>query len=192
MKRLCVLLCILLVLTSSAGIFADDRYPPAYTRADELSLGVSGYMLPLPMIDVLKVSPFGIGATYGLTDRLSLTGSFAPLNYYTLRALPDMIEGESYLFVYIAEAGLRYHFNDQLSSFYIEADAASLGIFGTSTDSESALNDAKGATWFTGAGFGFSGPAGRATLSVGLHAYYWLGESDVEIPIPLIKVLLLW
>ncbi len=190
-----VWVCMLLILLAGmpAALFSADEYLYTGSRDGEMRLGLSAYMLPLFSVELLKVSPFGLGMAYGITDRLDLTASLAPLNYYTAMVLPDMIAGNEYLFIYVGEAGARYHLSASESSFYIEGDLATLGIFGSSDDPESVLNDLKGGIYFAGGGFGFTGPIGNGTLSVGLNGYYWLGdESEVKFPIPLLKFNLLW
>lgn len=102
-----VWVCMLLILLAGmpAALFSADEYLYTGSRDGEMRLGLSAYMLPLFSVELLKVSPFGLGMAYGITDRLDLTASLAPLNYYTAMVLPDMIAGNEYLFIYVGEAG---------------------------------------------------------------------------------------
>ncbi len=183
---------VLFLFIGMVQLYSEEENQMPAVREGDLRLGTSLYMLPLFTIEMVKLAPFGLSANYGVNDHLDLVGSLAPLNYYTARILPDMITAHKYIFIYIGEVGTRYHFSASESSFFIEADLSTLGIYGTSADSDSFLNSMRGAVYFGGGGLGFTGPVGSMNLAVGINVYYLLSDGVVKIPIPIVKASLLW
>lgn len=192
-RRFIIGLCLILIVSAATPILAQEYTQVYQSREGDTRLGGSIYMLPIFNVEMLKLAPFGLGYAYGITEKVDLIANLAPLNYYTAMVLPDMIAGNEFLFVYVGEVGMRYNLAPGPSSFYLEADAATLGIYGSSEDPDSILNDLIGNAFFYGGGFGFSGPVGNGTLSVGLHGYRFLSQEAGELPfIPLIKASVLW
>ena len=193
-NRLMIIVAVFLLVAAVLPLYSADMYGMDAGREGDLRIGLGMYALPIPNVEVLKIAPFGITAAYGLTDRLDAQVTFAPLNYFTAMILPQMIEGNEFIFVYVAEAGARYHLSSSPSSFYVEADFTNLGIFGNGTGITLA-ESLSGGIIFGGGGFGFSGPVGGAVLSVGLHGYAFIGDytEDTDLPIlPILKTSLLW
>lgn len=184
-----LLACILVLAALPAHSAGQQQYVMTGSREGNLRIGAEMFTIPLPyppiIIDLLRISPFGVTAMYGVTEQLDVKGTFAPFTIMTLEYFPEN-------FLYIAEGTGRYHFSPIDSSFWVEGHAAVVGavINGEPID---LVDELGSAVILYGGGLGFTFPAGDADVSIGLNAYsLQFVDESYNFPLPVVKVAVTW
>jgi hypothetical protein len=198
--RTIVLICLVLLIGSGMGLAAQDDYQEYAYRTGKLRLGAD-ITVPTSFIS-LELTEFLGGPTihYGLTDRIELKATVAPLvriSSLLSEILEEETDGAVSLFaIGLVEAGLRYYLSPYKDSWFIDGELVAGFVasdYNFIEDNDSFMFKTAGSAFGVSLGYDWGGG-----LSVEAGAYlinptldlgdFSLTAIEFLIPIPKISV----
>ncbi len=199
MKKLITVFLVLLIVVSSAAVFAQDYGPEYAYRQGQLRLGADATM-PTFLIS-LDLTEFLGGPTihYGLTDTIDLKATIAPLVRIStwLTGLAQSTTSASFAAIGLVEVGARFYFTPYKQSWFLDAELVAAFIasdYDFIYDTDNFMFETAGSALGVSVGHDFGGhlsiEAGAYLITPTLNlGEIDLGDMDVEfIPIPKISV----